>query len=151
MNFIDNAIYYTPKGGRIDVSLEDKGSTIELRVKDNGMGVPRSEQHHLFTKFYRANNARKARPDGTGLGLFMAKKVIIAQGGAIIFESKENKGSIFGFMLSKAKLPKPPPKPVLRPVDASGGQEEAQTAVPVDKPVPKRTAQHRKKLAKAGK
>lgn len=104
MNFVDNAIYYTPKGGQIDVQLTDKGGMVELRVTDNGIGVPRAEQPHLFTKFYRAGNARKARPDGTGLGLFMAKKVVAAQGGSIIFESKEGKGSTFGFMFSKRTL-----------------------------------------------
>ena len=109
MNFVDNAIYYTPAGGDINVELIDKESTVELRVTDNGIGVPKSEQPHLFTKFYRAGNARQARPDGTGLGLFMAKKVVVAQGGAIIFESTEGKGSTFGFMLSKRKLA-PPPK-----------------------------------------
>jgi signal transduction histidine kinase len=104
MNFVDNAIYYTPVGGKIDVQLEDKSASIELRVVDNGIGVPKAEQHHLFTKFYRARNAQKARPDGTGLGLFMAKKVIVAQGGAIIFESHENQGSTFGFSFPKARL-----------------------------------------------
>jgi signal transduction histidine kinase len=107
MNFADNAIYYTPEGGKIDIIVEDKGDTVEFRVEDNGIGVPKSEQHNLFGKFYRAGNARKARPDGTGLGLFMAKKVVIAQGGALIFKSEENKGSIFGFTFSKSKL-KPP-------------------------------------------
>ncbi len=101
MNFIDNALYYTPAGGAIDISLNNKASAIELRVKDNGIGVPRSEQRHLFTKFYRASNARKTRPDGTGLGLFMAKKVIISLGGAIIFEGHEGKGSTFGFIFPK--------------------------------------------------
>jgi signal transduction histidine kinase len=103
MNFVDNAIYYTPAGGKIVVEVEEKPTTIELRVMDNGLGVPRSDQHHLFTKFYRAGNARKARPDGTGLGLFMAKKVIVAQGGSLIFDSKEGKGSTFGFIFSKTK------------------------------------------------
>jgi signal transduction histidine kinase len=107
MNFVDNAIYYTPSGGKIIVKLEDKGSSIEYRVVDNGIGVPKAEQHHLFTKFYRAGNAKKARPDGTGLGLFMAKKVIAAQGGSIIFESQEDKGSTFGFTFSKEKLAVP--------------------------------------------
>jgi len=107
MNFIDNAIYYTPSGGHVTVELEDKPKTIDLRVVDDGIGVPKEEQHHLFTKFYRAENARKARPDGTGLGLFMAQKVIIAQGGSVIFSSKENDGSTFGFSFSKAKLTPP--------------------------------------------
>ena len=101
MNFIDNAIYYTPAGGTIDVEVEDMGTAIEYRVKDNGIGVPRAQQHHLFSKFYRADNARRARPDGTGLGLFMAKKVIVGQGGAILFESEEGKGSTFGFRFNK--------------------------------------------------
>jgi signal transduction histidine kinase len=104
MNFIDNAIYYTPSGGHITVSLTDRPDSIELTVTDNGIGVPKAEQHHLFTKFFRAHNAKRARPDGTGLGLFMAKKVVVAQGGAIIFKSKEGQGSTFGFTFSKEKL-----------------------------------------------
>ena len=103
MNFVDNAIYYTPAGGHIHVRLIDTPTTIELRVEDDGIGVSKSDQPHLFTKFYRAGNARKARPDGTGLGLFMAKKVIIAEEGNLIFESREGKGSTFGFTFSKAK------------------------------------------------
>jgi signal transduction histidine kinase len=104
MNFADNAIYYTPSGGRIQVALEDKGQSIEFTVTDDGIGVPKNEQHHLFNKFYRAGNAKKARPDGTGLGLFMAKKVVAAQGGSIIFKSQENKGSVFGFSFAKQRL-----------------------------------------------
>jgi signal transduction histidine kinase len=104
MNFVDNAIYYTPSGGNITLKLIDKPTTIEFRVEDDGIGVPKTEQAHLFTKFYRAGNARKARPDGTGLGLFMAKKVIIAQGGTLLFESNEGKGSTFGFVFSKSKI-----------------------------------------------
>jgi signal transduction histidine kinase len=69
MNFIDNAIYYTPADGTIDVTLVNNERIIELRVKDNGIGVPKDEQKHLFTKFYRATNARKARPDGRLLSL----------------------------------------------------------------------------------
>ena len=101
MNFTDNALHYTPKDGHINVSLQDLGNSIEFTVVDDGLGVPKSEQHNLFTKFFRANNARRARPDGTGLGLFMAKKVVVAQGGAIIFTSQEGKGSTFGFTLPK--------------------------------------------------
>lgn len=101
MNFIDNAIYYTPAGGSIDVKLETTDREILFTVNDTGLGVPKAEQHHLFSKFYRAGNARKMRPDGTGLGLYMAKKIIVAQGGAIIFRSEEGKGSTFGFNLPK--------------------------------------------------
>lgn len=115
MNFVDNAIYYTPSGGKIEINLQEKDKSVEFTVKDDGIGVPEAEQHHLFNKFYRAKNAQKARPDGTGLGLFMAKKVIVSQGGALLFESKVGKGSTFGFSFSKQKLmiedPPKPPKP----------------------------------------
>ena len=106
MNFMDNAIYYTPSGGSIEVALGVTDKEISYTVTDTGLGVPKAEQHHLFSKFYRAGNARKMRPDGTGLGLFMAKKVVLAQGGAIIFKSTEGKGSTFGFSfpLSKVEL-----------------------------------------------
>lgn len=104
MNFLDNAVYYTPAEGSIEVHLVDKPQTIEFTVTDDGIGVPRYEQHHLFTKFFRAPNAKRARPDGTGLGLFMAKKVIIAQGGAVIFKSHEGKGSTFGFTFAKSRI-----------------------------------------------
>lgn len=103
MNFIDNAIYYTPENGTILVSLIETETAVEFRVKDSGIGVPRDQHRHLFTKFYRADNARRMRPDGTGLGLYMAKKVVVAQGGAILFESQEGKGSTFGFRFAKTK------------------------------------------------
>lgn len=99
MNFTDNAIHYSPSGSMIKVNLVAKGSEIEFTVKDQGIGVPKSEQHKLFVKFARASNARQQRPDGTGIGLFMAKKVIVALKGSIIFESVEGKGSTFGFRI----------------------------------------------------
>ena len=111
MNFMDNAIYYTQEGGHIDIQVIDSPKSIEFRVVDDGIGVPKDEQHHLFTKFYRAKNAQRARPDGTGLGLFMAQKVVVAQGGAVIFSSKEGKGSTFGFTFPKEKLLAPEPTP----------------------------------------
>lgn len=101
MNFADNALFYTPSGGKIKIELTTDKNHIYFAVKDNGIGVPKDEQKHMFTKFYRAKNARNARPDGTGLGLFMAKKVITAQGGNILFESSEGKGSTFGFSFNK--------------------------------------------------
>ncbi|MBI5906536.1 hypothetical protein HY857_00585 [Candidatus Saccharibacteria bacterium] len=104
MNFLDNALYYTPKGGKVDVALQATDGSVTYTVTDNGVGVPKAVQHHLFSKFYRADNARKMRPDGTGLGLYMAKKVIVAQGGAIIFKSEEGKGSTFGFSFPRKGL-----------------------------------------------
>jgi signal transduction histidine kinase len=105
MNFVDNAIYYTPAGGKIKVEIQVDRSHMYFTVKDNGLGVPKADQSRLFTKFYRAHNAQEVRPDGTGLGLFMAKKVISEQGGTILFESAEGKGSTFGFKFDIPKTP----------------------------------------------
>lgn len=105
MNFIDNAIYYSPDSSDpINVSLCVEDGNVVLRVIDNGMGVPKAEQKQLFTKFFRAKNARNQRPDGTGVGLFLAKKVIDGHGGKLIFESTEGQGSTFGFRLPIKKL-----------------------------------------------
>lgn len=104
MNFSDNAIYYSKDGGSIDITLKVDRSDVIFMVKDRGIGVPADQQPQLFQKFFRATNARKQRPDGTGVGLFLAKRVIDGHGGKIIFESKEDKGSTFGFSLPIAKL-----------------------------------------------
>lgn len=103
MNFIDNALFYSPSGSRVEITLKAGGRDVTFEVKDRGIGVPKSEQAHLFSKFYRASNARRMRPDGTGIGLFMAKKVVVAHGGSIIFHSREGQGSTFGFRLPRRK------------------------------------------------
>jgi signal transduction histidine kinase len=104
MNFIDNAIYYSSEHTTIDVELAIENGDAVLKVHDTGIGVPKAEQAHLFTKFFRATNARRQRPDGTGVGLFLAKKVIDSHGGSMLFESVEDEGSTFGFRLPIKKL-----------------------------------------------
>lgn len=99
MNYIDNAIYYSHPDSIIAIELSKTDEDVVLEIKDTGIGVPKSEQDQLFSKFYRASNARKQRPDGTGVGIFLAKKVVTALGGDIVFRSKEGKGSVFGFTL----------------------------------------------------
>lgn len=96
MNFIDNAAYYAPNT-TVDIYVEKVDGWVEFRVEDHGIGVPKKKQKELFTKFFRADNAREIRPDGTGLGLYMAKMVTEMQGGEIIFSSYEGEGSTFGF------------------------------------------------------
>lgn len=99
LNMIDNAIYYSRPDTKVCISLKKRGKFIEFKVKDTGIGVPKSEQDGLFGKFFRASNAKKKRPDGTGVGLFLAKKVVLSHEGEIIFSSEEGKGSVFGFRL----------------------------------------------------
>lgn len=104
MNFADNALYYSKPGSAISIELKKEGDSVLFTVKDTGIGVPIEEQGHLFTKFYRAANARKQRPDGTGVGLYLAKRVVLAHGGSIVFDSVEGKGSTFGFRLPISAL-----------------------------------------------
>ncbi len=99
MNFADNAIYYSKPNTKIDIIVESNKDTISFMVKDHGIGVPESEQANLFTKFFRAANAKKQRPDGTGVGLYLAKRIVDAHDGRIIFESTEGQGSTFGFSI----------------------------------------------------
>ncbi len=99
MNFINNAVTYSKPGGLIKVELTSIGGKACLKVIDNGIGVPSHERHKLFTKFFRATNAKNQRPDGTGIGLFMAKKVVLEHGGEMLFQTKENVGSTFGFCI----------------------------------------------------
>ncbi|NTW62248.1 hypothetical protein HGB25_02460 [Candidatus Saccharibacteria bacterium] len=99
MNFSDNAIYYSHENTSILISLAVDGKDAVFTVKDTGIGVPVHDRAKLFSKFFRATNAKVKRPDGTGVGLYLAKKVIDALNGEIIFESTEGKGSTFGFRL----------------------------------------------------
>ena len=99
MNFIDNALYYSKPNTSIHVSLQVHPHDVRLTVTDTGIGVPAKQQAKLFTKFFRADNARTQRPDGTGVGLYLAKMVIDGHAGKIIFSSKEGQGSTFGFSL----------------------------------------------------
>ena len=99
MNMIDNAIFYSKEQTTVKVSLCCDTREVLFTVEDQGIGVPKAEQSGVFGKFFRASNARKRRPDGTGVGLFLARKVVLEHGGAMIFTSKENKGSTFGFRL----------------------------------------------------
>lgn len=102
LNFIDNAIKYSDPGMTVRIRLANHKGKVRLEVIDEGIGVPKDEQAALFSKSFRASNAIKARPDGNGLGLFLAKKVIDAHEGYVIFKSKPNKGSTFGFTLPLA-------------------------------------------------
>jgi signal transduction histidine kinase len=99
-NLIDNAIKYTPEGGKVAVDIvDDKVATsdklIELVVSDSGIGIPAAEQAKIFGRFFRSSNAVKASPRGSGLGLSIVKDVAEKHGGKVWFESLENLGTKF--------------------------------------------------------
>jgi signal transduction histidine kinase len=94
-NMLDNAVKYTPNGGRIDFSLSQEQGAIKIVVQDSGIGIPKSQKNRLFTKFFRAENAVGVQTSGTGLGLYMVKKIIDRHGGKIVFDSTEGQGTSF--------------------------------------------------------
>jgi signal transduction histidine kinase len=92
-NILNNAIKYTNPGGTVTLSVNVTSTEVEISVIDTGVGIPKSQQHRLFTQFFRASNARKMVPSSTGLGLFMTKNIIERHGGSISFVSEENEGT----------------------------------------------------------
>lgn len=101
-NLIDNAIKYSDKGS-VEISMKSEPSAITVSVADNGMGISKQEQKHIFEKFYRVNDEMTRTQPGTGLGLFIARNLIELNGGTIWVESEPGKGSIFSFKLPVVK------------------------------------------------
>ena len=98
-NLIDNSIKYTEKGSII-VKAERDGKNIKVSVQDTGHGIPSEEAKELFTKFVRGSGMAQINPDGSGLGLYVARRITEAHGGKIWVESKGvGKGSTFTFTL----------------------------------------------------
>ncbi len=100
-NLLDNAIRYNVANGSITVGVQKQENApfVEITVKDTGIGIPQEEAEKLFSKFYRATNAVKSVPDGSGLGLYIAKNIIQSHGGQIWVESEVNRGSTFHITL----------------------------------------------------
>ena len=95
-NLIDNAIKYTPTGGLITVTVTAEGKQCVIRVVDTGMGINPQEVGRLFRKFVRGSGVVRVDVGGSGLGLFIVKKIVEAHGGTVRAESAgEDKGSTF--------------------------------------------------------
>jgi len=95
LNLVDNAIKYTPEGGKVIIKSYREDKDIFVVVKDTGIGIPQKDIPRLFERFYRVDKARSRKVGGTGLGLAIVKHIVIAFKGDIIVKSQENKGSEF--------------------------------------------------------
>jgi len=102
-NLLDNALKYTPAGGRICVSTEEAGKFVRVRVRDTGIGIPASDLGRIFERFYRVDKARSRELGGTGLGLSIVKHLVQQLGGEIRVESEVGRGSTFSFTLPSAE------------------------------------------------
>jgi len=102
-NLVDNAVKFSPDGGRVTVAARANDEVVEVRVVDEGIGIPEEEQRRIFTKFYRGESmARDPSTTGTGLGLFIAHGLVSAMGGRMWVDSREGAGSSFAFELPLA-------------------------------------------------
>jgi len=99
LNLVDNAIKYTPAGGRVILSLQSDEEWASVRISDTGIGLSMDEQERIFTRFHRAAEARSQREGGVGLGLCIARSIAEAHGGKIQVESTPGQGSTFTVLL----------------------------------------------------
>ena len=100
-NLLDNALKFTPENGRIDLSASVNQDVVEVRVSDNGLGIPSESLPHIFERFYKVERSRRNK--GSGLGLAIVKNIIQAYGGEVSVESREGEGSTFSFTLMLAE------------------------------------------------
>jgi signal transduction histidine kinase len=97
VNLLSNAIKFTPSGGKITVTTESSPLVVKISVTDTGPGIPKKDQEKLFEKFFQLKQTVKMDAPGTGLGLYITKKIVELHQGEIGFNSEEGRGSTFWF------------------------------------------------------
>ena len=100
-NLISNAIKFTPENGIIEVVIQDEGNTVQITVRDNGIGIPEDLQPYLYDKFTKARRPGLNGEETVGLGMSIIKTLVELHGGTIHLESKENEGSAFFINIPK--------------------------------------------------
>jgi two-component system phosphate regulon sensor histidine kinase PhoR len=98
VNLLENAVKYSPGGGKVTIAARRRNDVVEVSVSDEGVGISEEDQRRVFTKFYRGDGEVQS-PGGTGLGLFIAQGLVSAMGGRIWVDSREGEGSTFSFDL----------------------------------------------------
>ena len=117
-NLLDNALKFTPPGGKIHLSVSAKSDFIEMRVIDNGIGIPRDRLDQIFERFYQVDSSSTRRYGGSGLGLSIVREIVVAHHGKVFVESDENKGTSFLILMPVGEPGKP------RYPDALGPESE---------------------------
>jgi signal transduction histidine kinase len=110
-NLLENAVKYSPDGGPISVVVEGRHGEVEVRVSDEGLGIPAEHRENVFERFYQADGvAGRRRFGGLGLGLYISRAIIDAHGGRIWSapNSEAGRGSIFGFRIPRVAMPTTP-------------------------------------------
>lgn len=105
-NLISNSIKFTERGGEIDVFSEEKGDFVQVSVRDSGAGLTPEEQSRVFDMFYQADASTRRSAGGAGLGLAIARGIVMMHGGQILVNSEKGKGSTFLFMVPRRKVQK---------------------------------------------
>ena len=95
INLVSNACKYSPDGAKVTITAEQWDGVVRIDVADTGMGISQDDQVRLFSKFFRADNTLTRKQSGTGLGLFITKHLVEAQGGRIWVESEEGERQYF--------------------------------------------------------
>jgi len=104
-NLLDNAVRYSlgseeeGRTNKIQIRYGVKATKFFFEIEDNGVGIPKEDQKHIFEKFFRSRNALKQETQGSGLGLYIARSLVFLAGGTLGFESKQDKGSTFWFTI----------------------------------------------------
>jgi two-component system phosphate regulon sensor histidine kinase PhoR len=104
-NLLDNAAKYSPRSAPITVSVERRGGCVEVRVRDQGSGIPEQEQGRIFEKFVRGERAREEGVPGTGLGLAMVQQIARAHRGSVRVSSAPGTGTVFTLVLPAREEP----------------------------------------------
>jgi signal transduction histidine kinase len=101
-NLIGNAVKYSPAGGLVRLTLQQRGEQVSLAVTDHGMGISAAALPHLFDRFYRAPNAADHAISGLGIGLYVVHEIVVLHGGTVTVTSEEGVGSTFTVVLPAA-------------------------------------------------
>src|SRR5439155_12150185 len=98
-NLLSNAVKFTPEGGSVEVSAVQEDGEVRVAVRDTGPGIAPEDRERIFEEFQQADLGGEDRPEGTGLGLALSKRLVELHGGRIWVESEPGKGSTFVFTL----------------------------------------------------